>query len=84
MHRVSSTFFFQLTDATPLYFELGQVGSFGSTRGKINISITVSCLGLQSMTVDPPLHGGPRLVVYIQNDGLRVTGKIASGLDLDL
>lgn len=36
------------------------------------------------MAEDPPLHGGPRFVVYIQNNGLWVTGKIAARLDLDL
>lgn len=33
---------------------------------------------------DPPLHGGPWLVVYIQNYGLWVTGKITARLDFDL
>lgn len=31
-----------------------------------------------------PLHGGSRFVVYIQNNGLRVTGKITARLDFDL
>lgn len=32
LFNISSTFFFQLTDSTSPYFELGQVGSFGSTK----------------------------------------------------
>lgn len=41
---VSSTFFFQLADSTPLYFKLGQVGSFSSTtrRHRRDILTTAS------------------------------------------
>lgn len=36
--NISSTFFFQLTDSTPPNFELGQVGSFGSTKQRYNVA----------------------------------------------
>lgn len=84
-----STFFLQLADAAPPHLELGQVGSLGGAGRRTQ---HIVCLSLFSFYLTygasdftrQPLHGGPRLVVNIQNDGLRVAGEIAARLDLDL
>lgn len=86
---LAGTFFFQLTDSTPLHFKLGQVGSFSSTIQRRKLYFNNSFLFKQKCICEPvcvttPLHGRPRLVVYIQNDGLWVTGEITPRLDLDL